>query len=212
MHPTKVPLIGLVGGIASGKSYIAEQFERRGAAVVSADALAHDVLRQADVKDAVRKRWGDRVMTSEGEVDRAALGRVVFAPQPDGPRELKHLEGITHPRIGPMALEAIARLREQGSAVAIVLDVPLMLEAGWNKFCDHMVFVDAPRPLRLARAMARGWTKEEFTRREAAQESLLAKQKLADVVIDNSQAGESLETQIERVWPRLVDAAPENRS
>ncbi len=206
MSHAKVPLIGLLGGIASGKSFVAEQMERRGAAVVSADRLAHEVLRLAEVKDAVRARWGQGVFDPDGQVNRSALGKIVFAPPPEGPRELKELERITHPRIGQLALARLAELKQQGAAAAIVLDVPLMLESGWNKFCDKIVFVDAPRSVRAARAAARGWSDEDFARREAAQESLETKRKLADVVIDNSQMGESTETQIKRIWPALVGA------
>jgi dephospho-CoA kinase len=210
MDGTKVLLVGVVGGIASGKSFVAEHLKRKGAAVVSADQWAHEVLKFDDVKKAVRQRWGDAVFSPDGQVDRAALARIVFSAAPDGPQELKHLEQLTHPQIGPLVRQQIAELVEQGTAAAIVLDVPLMFESGWNRICDKIVFVDAPRPLRLARAMARGWTQEDFARREAAQESLETKQKLADVVIDNSGSPESTTAQIEHFWHSLVGSSRPN--
>ena len=155
MDRTKVPLVGIAGGIASGKSFVAEQLERLGAAVVSADRWAHEVLKIEDVKNAVRERWGDAVFGADGQVDRPALARIVFAPAPDGPRELKWLEQLTHPRIGQLVRQEIAQLGQQGAAAAIVLDVPLMFESGWNKICDKIVFVEAPHEQRLARALAR---------------------------------------------------------
>jgi dephospho-CoA kinase len=208
METRKIPLVGIAGGIASGKSLIAGQFERHGAVVISADRLAHAVLEDDDVKRAIRQRWGDAVCQGDGQVDRAALAKIVFAAPPDGPRELKYLEQLTHPKVGQQIREQIEELSEQGTAAAIVLDVPLLFESGWNSFCDKAVFVDVPRGVRLERAAARGWTPEDFARREAAQESLETKRKLADVIIDNSGSPESAAAQVERFWHSLVDSSP----
>ncbi len=204
MDGTKVPLLGIIGGIASGKSFVAEQLERLGAVVVSADRWAHEVLKSEDVKQAIRQRWGEKVFGPDDQVDRAAMAKIVFAPPPDGPRELKYLEQLTHPIIGQRMREQVAELVTHSATAAIVLDVPLMLESGWNKVCDRIVFVDASPEVRLARARARGWTQEDFARREAAQESLESKRAHADVVIDNSGSPESTAAQIELFWHSLV--------
>ncbi len=204
----KIPLIGVVGGIASGKTFVTEQLARRGAAVISADQLAHEVLRLEPVKQKVRERWGDKVFGSDGEVDRAALARIVFGPPPGGPAELKYLEQLTHPKVGELARGRIEALNAAGAVKAIVLDVPLLTESGWHEWCDKIVFVDTPRAVREQRAVQRGWNKEEFARREAAQESLESKRKLADVMIDSSGSPESVQAQIEHVWPSLVDSFP----
>ena len=136
MQRNKPRLIGLVGGIASGKSYVAEQFERLGAAVVSADASAHEVLKLEEVKRALARPLGQSAFsTSEVRIDRRAVAKIVFAPPPDGPRELAYLESVTHPRIGERLRCQLAALAEQGSAEAIVLDVPLLAEGGWNEHC-----------------------------------------------------------------------------
>ena len=204
MGPTKVPLVGLLGGIASGKSFIAQELERLGARVVWADKLAHEVLKLDEVKNKARQRWGDAIFAADGQIDRNALGKIVFAPPPDGPGELKYLEELTHPKVGQLAREQLTQWSAQQTAPAIVLDVPLLFESGWNKICDKIVFVDAPRAVRESRASARGWTREEFLRREAAQESLETKRKLADVVIDNSGTPESARAQVEHFWQLLV--------
>jgi dephospho-CoA kinase len=205
MNPNRVPLIGVAGGIASGKSFVAEQLSRKGAAVVSADRLAHEVLRQDDVKQRARERWGDAIFSADGEVNRTALGKIVFAPPPAGPPELAYLEQLTHPKVGELARERIRRLQEQQTDVAIVLDVPLLFESGWNKFCDKIIFVDAPREVRLERALARGWTREDFARREAAQESLQTKRDQADMIIDSFESAQAVQAQIEHSWHSLID-------
>jgi dephospho-CoA kinase len=200
----KVPIIGIVGGIASGKTLIAQQLAREGAAVVSADALAHEVLAHEEVKRAARKRWGDAIFTAGGQVDRAALAKIVFAPPPDGPRERKYLEQLTHPEIGRLARARLESLGREKTAPAIVLDVPLLFESGWDKFCDKIVYVDAPRDERLSRALARGWTREDFDGREAAQASIETKRAQADVVIDNSASPEAAQAQVQRFWQSLI--------
>jgi dephospho-CoA kinase len=201
----KVPIIGVVGGIASGKSLIAGQLGRQGALVISADALAHEVLQYNDVQRAVRERWGDAVFAADGKVDRAALARIVFAPPPDGPAELRHLEQLIHPEVARLTHERLEAVQREATAPAVVLDVPLLVESGWNQLCDRIVYVDAPRDERLSRAVARGWSQEDFSRREAAQESLAAKRNASDVVIDNSASPQHAQAQIEQYWRRLID-------
>jgi dephospho-CoA kinase len=207
MHRTNALIIGIAGGIASGKSFVTEQLERHGAAVISADTAAHEVLKLEEVKDLARKRWGNAIFAADGQIDRTALGEIVFAPPPDGPRERKYLEQLTHPRIREIINRQAGELAQQGSATAVVLDLPLLFESGWNKFCDKIVFVDAPREVRQSRAAQRGWTPEEFTRRETAQQSPEAKRELADVVIDNSGSRESARAQVDRFWQSLVDTS-----
>ncbi len=199
-------MIGIVGGIAGGKTLITEQLARLGAAVISADALAHEVLKHDAVKRAARERWGEVIFSADGEIDRAALASIVFASPPDGPRERKYLEQLTHPQISRLALDRVAALQGDTSVPAIVLDVPLLVEAGWNKLCDKIVYVDAPRAARLSRALARGWTQEDFDRREAVQQPPQDKRDLADCVIDNSTTPQSAQAQVERFWRSLGDA------
>ncbi len=159
-------IIGILGGVASGKSMVARQFERLGAKVLDADRAGHEALRLPHVEKAVRRRWGDAVFGPDGRIDRARLARVVFAAGADGQRERTHLEELTHPEITRLIEEQATELAAKETAVT-VLDAPLLLEAGWGELCDKRVFVEAPRETRLKRAMARGWGEEEFTAREA---------------------------------------------
>lgn len=199
-----IPIIGLLGGVASGKSLVAKQLQDLGAGLLDGDRTGHEVLRLPEVVQAVRGRWGDCVLDAQGEVDRSRLAQIVFGPPPDGPLQLKHLERLTHPKIGDLLRQKAREMSASGQFKALVLDAPLMLEAGWHSICDYIVYVDAPLPARQARAMARGWTAADLTAREAEQESLDAKRKHADIIIDNSGSAEFTRSQVERFWHSLV--------
>lgn len=196
-------VIGILGGVAGGKSLVAHELVRLGAGLLDADRAAHDVLRMPEIEAAARSRWGAGVFGPDGRIDRGRLAEVVFAAPPQGPPERKYLEQITHPQVGRLLAEEAERLRAAG-CVAAALDAPLLLEAGWDKLCDTLVFVDAPRGLRLARARERGWNDADFAAREAAQESLDAKRRRADVVVDNAASPEATRLQVERFWHSLV--------
>lgn len=195
-----LPVLGLLGGVASGKSFVAGLLAQHGATVLDADRAGHQVLEHGDVKAALRGRWGPRVFTAAGQVNRKAVGEIVFQDQ----TELEFLEAVTHPRIGCLLQEQIEHLLQQG-APAAVLDAPVMLKAGWDAMCDAIWFVDAPRPTRLQRALQRGWTEAQFDAREAAQESLDEKRRKADVVIDNAGCGRTTAAAVARHWQQFLD-------
>ena len=195
--------LGLLGGIASGKSLVAKKLQDLGAVVLDADRAGHEMLRLPNVKDAARDRWSASIFGSDGEIERKRLAAIVFAPTDDGRRELAYLEKLTHPQIGRRLQDQLNLLRQQGVQVA-VLDAPVMLKAGWDRFCDQIWFIDAPYEVRLKRAKSRGWTEAEFRDRELAQEPVERKRELADLVLDNSGEVEYTERQIERFWHSLI--------
>jgi len=196
-------IIGLLGGVASGKSMVAEQLASCGAKVFNADEIGHEVLRQPKIEAAVRERWGNAAFGADGRIDRSRLARIVFAPPPDGPPARAYLEQLTHAEIIRIIKEQLNALA--GSAVrAAVIDAPLLAEAGLDKLCDKLVFVDAPPEARLQRALARGWRKEDFAAREDAQKSLDFKRKRADLIINNSGSPEETQAQVERLWQALI--------
>ncbi|HEV3004628.1 MAG TPA: dephospho-CoA kinase [Pirellulales bacterium] len=196
-------VVGLLGGVASGKTLVARQLCDLGAGLLDGDGAGHEVLRLPEVERLVRERWGGAVFADDGRIDRRALAQIVFAARPEGPAELKHLEQITHPLITQRLREQAAALAAAGRHLA-VLDAPVMLKAGWDQFCDTIVFVDASREVRQARAQRRGWSQEDFAAREAAQESLNDKRRLADATIDNSGSPEATRAQVERLWRSLI--------
>ncbi len=196
-------LIGVVGGIASGKSLVSEQLSRLGAEVLDADRAGHEVLGEPEVKQAIRQRWGEAVFGDDGEINRRKVSKIVFVPPPEGPRELAYLEQLTHPRIRERLRVRVAELARGTTTNAAVLDVPLLFESGWDGLCDKILFVDAPRELRLDRARLRGWSEADFDARESVQESIDVKRSRADVIIDNSSSPEHTNVQVQRFWHSL---------
>jgi dephospho-CoA kinase len=193
-------VIGVVGGIAAGKSTVSDGLRSLGAAVLDADRAGHETLLEPEVMAAARARWGERVFAADGRIDRRKVAEIVFAPPPHGPAELAFWESVTHPRIGRRLGEQIAALKQRPEVAAAVLDAAVLFKAGWESACDAILFVDAPREIRLARARQRGWSEAEFDTREAAQGSLAGRRNRADVIIDNSQTPEHTQQQVEQFW------------
>jgi dephospho-CoA kinase len=158
------------------------------------------------VREAIRARWGDSVFLPDGKIDRAAVGRRVFAEDRRADGELQFLQELLHPRIGHR-LQQIGEQFDAEGKPAIVLDAPLLLEAGWKPFCDLIVMVDVPREIRLQRALERGWSEADFDNRESAQVSLDEKRRLSDVIIDNSGPEADLRTAVREFWSRYVAPA-----
>lgn len=191
--------IGLTGGIACGKSAVARALARRGAVVFNADELGHQVLAEPDVRDALVARWGAGVIDARGQIDRKAVAKIVFGPTPEATADLDFLEQLVHPGIR-RRIEAGIRQLPDSSVPAIVIDAALLIEANWSGICTEIAFVECPREQRLRRAQARGWSEDEFTRREAAQLPIEEKRRRASHVINNSGTLAELEIEIARFW------------
>ncbi len=190
-------IIGIVGGVASGKSLLAEHLRDLGAVVLEADVIGHEVLRTEATEAAARNRWGNEIFGPDGRIDRRRLARIVFAPPPRGPNERKYLEELTHPEICRLIEQRLHELAARGQKL-VVLDAPLLVESGLNNYCDTVFFVNSPREIRMDRAKSRGWSEEDFAAREGAQDSLDSKRAKADVTIDNSGSPEETKAQVER--------------
>ncbi|MCS7305911.1 MAG: dephospho-CoA kinase [Thermoguttaceae bacterium] len=196
-------IIGLLGGVASGKTLVAQEFARLGAGILDADQAGHQVLRLPHILQAVRARWGQEVLGPDGLVDRSRLAQRVFGPSPQAEQDRLYLQQLTHPEIGQLLRQQAQELAEAGCPAA-VLDAPLLLEVGWDRWCDKLVFVDAPLELRQARALQRGWSAEQFAAREAVQWPLDKKRLRADIIIDNSGSLEHTRRQVLQFWQSLV--------
>ena len=186
------PVVGIVGGIGSGKSTVAAEFAAHGGHLIAADRLGHEALREPGIKQAIVARWGDGILDDTQQVDRKRLAAIVFADA----NERRALEAMTHPYITQRIREEIASARQRPEVRLIVLDAAVMLEAGWNGVCEHLVFVDAPHPVRLQRLGERGWSTQNVADRENAQMSLAEKRGHADAVVDNSGTPEGAAAQV----------------
>jgi dephospho-CoA kinase len=185
--------------VASGKSWIAQCLGRCGAGVLDADQAGHEELKDPVVVEELRERWGAGVIGPDGTIDRRAVGKLIFAPPPAGPRDRAFLEKLLHPRIERRLRRQAEEFSAAGLAAA-VLDAPLIIEAGWDQFCDCLLFIDTPEAVCRERALKRGWTEAELTARQHAQQSPESKRARADALIDNRGTREETQAQVERWW------------
>jgi dephospho-CoA kinase len=198
------PIIGLSGGIGAGKTFVGALFAELGCVVISSDLLVREAYRDRELKQVLREWWGDRVFSSDGQVDRPAIGRKVF----DAEGNRLRLEGLLHPRVAALR-EARMKLGAADQAVpAFVWDSPLLYETGLEAMCDATVFVDAPDSLRLERVrQTRGWDAAELARRENSQMPLDKKRLISDYVVVNTTSADSTRVQVRGLLSRILAGA-----
>ncbi|MBA3764008.1 MAG: dephospho-CoA kinase [Actinobacteria bacterium] len=199
-------LVGLTGGIGSGKSTVARMLERRGAVVLDADRLARDVVEPGTPGfDAVVARFGDAVVAPGGSLDRASLASIVFADN----EARAELEAIVHPEVRRAIAEGVAARADTDDVV--VFDSPLLIETGAHEGFPVVIVVTASAENRIARLSARGMAKSDAQARMAAQMPLEAKAAHADVLLDNDGDEAGLERQVDRLWADLRERALSSR-
>jgi dephospho-CoA kinase len=190
------PVIGLIGGIGAGKTTAARGFQMRNGAVIDADVIGHRTLEQPNIIEKVTQRWGDSVRKANGSLDRRAIGRIVFA----NPKERNALEEMVFPFIGKECKKEIKKALDDPDIRFAVLDAAVLLEAGWNENVDRIVYIEAPREIRLARVAERnGWSEADLTAREAAQWPAEMKKAKSDVILINEASSEDLQRQIDQL-------------
>jgi len=197
-----MPLIGLTGGIATGKSAATRLLAQRGAITFSADEAARAVLaRNGPALRRIAQEFGAGMLTPLGDLDRARLGRTVFAD----PEARRRLEQILHPLIRSLLRAQIeAARRDLGPDPLIVVEIPLLYEGGLETWFDQVIVVTAPRAAQIDRLRTRnGLDAEEAGRRIAAQWPLEDKVARADYVVVNDGSPAQLEAAVKNIWPRL---------
>jgi dephospho-CoA kinase len=194
-------LVGLTGGIGSGKSTVAEALSARGAAVVDADAISREIMEPGGLAyGPVVERFGPGIVGADGRIDRAGLAAIVF----NDPESLTALNELTHPAIGQVMAE---RMTEAAAgADIVVLDIPLLSIATKDRFqFSAIVVVDTPEDVAVSRLVGqRGFTEEDARARIAAQIGRGDRRAMADLVIDNSGDREDLEREVDRAWAWLT--------
>lgn len=194
--PSSTPMvIGVAGGIGSGKSALSRALGQLGCLVIDFDTQAKAALDLPEVRSAIVQWWGDELLGEDGRIDRARLAQEVFNDEAKRAR----LEALVHPLVIPNRADLMERARDAG-ARGVVLDAPLLFEAGVDKLCDVIAFVEVPRETRLQRLKAtRGWDADELARRESAQWPLDRKRNLSDVIIENTGGEDELDR-----WARHI--------
>jgi len=198
----KKPIIGILGGICSGKSTVAAEFAKLGCKVIDADKIVHKLLDKKDIKDKIVRLFGGAVLDSAGKIDSKKLAGIVFADT----EKLSSLNKIIHPLVLAQAERLIEKYNRQKQVKAIVLDMPLLAEVGWDKRCDKLIFVDCERQLRLNRAKKKEFFDENQLKiRENSQISLDKKVAIADNSIDNNSCFSALARQVSDIFSCIMD-------
>ncbi|MEK4008089.1 dephospho-CoA kinase [Paenibacillus sp. FSL H3-0333] len=194
-------IIGLTGGIASGKSTVSALFVRKGAALVDADVIAREVMLPGHpVLAAAVEAFGDRILLPDGSLDRAGLGEIVFRD----PEALQTLNNLTHPAIRREIKDRMYALEQENPQRLVIVDIPLLYESELDSLFDQIIVVYVPRRVQLARLMERSGMKlEQAEDRLRSQMDIELKRRKANYVIDNSGDPESAELQVARLWDRL---------
>ena len=187
-------ILGIAGGVGSGKSTVAEILAELGCVVVHSDELGRQALREPEIRDTITGWWGREILDETGEIDRSAVAGIVFS-RPD---QRQRLESLVHPWIEQRRRELFDVAPED--ARAFVIDAPLLFEAGLQAECDAVIFVDTDRTERLARlSKTRGWTEDDLKKREESQLPLDEKRSGSDYVIVNNGDLQNLIEQVRRV-------------
>lgn len=195
--------------MGSGKSTVAQEFARLGCAVIDADRINHENLEKPSTIARIRDLFGPEVFGPDGRIDYKALGNKVFS----NPEAVARLNGLLHPLVLERQAELIAQYQQDDRIKAIVLDVPLLLEVGWQDICDSLVFVDAPESVRYERLRKnRDWDEKTIKKRENFQIPLDKKKKLAENVISNNSPTPDLACQVEEVLSRIVASFERKRA
>ena len=194
-------VIGITGGLGTGKSTVAKMFARLGAKVLDADRIAHDVMEpnRPAWRD-VTRTFGRQILNKDRTIHRAKLATHVF----QNPSARKRLEAIIHPRVIRQMKQQLTMWERTDRARVVVLDVPLLIEANMQRLVEALVVVTATAGAQRRRLRAKGLSGRDVNARMAAQMTLSAKVALADYVVDNSDGVEWTRRQVRDIWSQLV--------
>ena len=194
-------VIGLTGGVGTGKSTVAKMFKELGATVLDADVIAHQVIEPKRLAwRQIVKAFGEDILNDDQTINRKRLAVMAFQNE----QHRRRLERIIHPQVLRHIKQQLHRLSRLRRLRAVVLDVPLLVEVGAQDVVDALVVVTAPPELQRERLKKKfGWSEEETNARMAAQWDASAKVALADYVVDNSDGVDATRTQVKRIWNQL---------
>ena len=192
-------VIGLTGGIGSGKSTVAKYLAELGAVIIDADRIGHEVLESdSKARQQVVSAFGQQILTPDGQIDRKKLGRVVFKSH----KALSRLNLIMHPRIYQAVKSRLENYRQQGADV-VVIEAPLLIEASWATLVDEVWVTTAPQATVLKRLEKMGLSHNEAMSRIRSQLPARERVKLADVVINTDCSPDELKAKVGKLWQGL---------
>ena len=196
-----IKVIGIAGGIASGKSTIAEMLELLGADVIDADKICHQLINTEDIAQEITKRWGTHIQDNHGKIKRHALAEIVFSNR----EEVSALNSIIHPKAIEQIKSRIAKLQNNAATKAIVLDAALLVESNLIDICDITMFVNTKKNTCKTRVQnSRKWPLDEIAKREKFQGLLQQKREIADVTINNNHSKEDTSNQVKDFWYQFI--------
>ncbi len=186
-------IIGVIGGVACGKSLVTQMLADIGGTVLDADRIAHEVLNRPEIVEEIVASFNDSSLldnndngsSSRPTINKKRMAQLVFGETKEQRRNRERLEGIIHPRVKTELLSRIEEWKNNSSSTLLVLDIPLLLEREWDKECNEVWFVDTPLERRIQFASQRGWAPDQLAKREVSQLPLEEKRKRADVILDN---------------------------
>ena len=198
-----MPIIGILGGIGSGKSSVVRNVKGLNLFIIDADRIGHDLLADHEIQKSLRQVFGDEIFSEPDVVDRTQIDRRVFGETTTHQSALKQLNDILHPAI---RREIYTQIESAQQYDAIILDAALLLEGGWDEHCDSLIFIDTPDSSRRQRvAENRNWTAEELAKREATQLSLEVKKSQADFTVDNSGRIQDASDELKRILETILN-------
>jgi dephospho-CoA kinase len=202
METTKrKPIIGILGGIGSGKSTVAAEFGKLGCVVIDADSIAHRLLNEPGIREQIVEFFGGGVLGIDSKVDHCKLARAAFTDA----EKIEKLNSIIHPKVLAEVEKKIEEIQKKSESKAIVIDMPLLAEVGWDKRCDELIFVECDEKKRLKRAEKSGFLgPDELKKRENFQISLDTKAAIAENTIDNNSGLSELSRQVAEIFPEIV--------
>ena len=195
-------VIGVTGGVGTGKSTVAGMFGRLGAQVLDADQITHELMKPGtSVWRKIRSRFGKEILGKDKQIDRRRLGELVFGR----PGELKKLSQVIHPAVRRRIRQQTASIRRKNPEAVVVLDVPLLIEAGSAYRVDALIVVSSSLKAAAGRLKRRsGWSLQQVRRRQGFQLPLREKERVADFVVRNNGSQAATRRQVARIWQQVV--------
>jgi dephospho-CoA kinase len=194
-------IVGLTGGIASGKTTVRKMFEKLGAYTLDADELSHKTLHQKDVYQRLLEHFGNGILDKDKKIDRKRLGKIVI----NNKKELKFLESVVHPKIAEMRNAFIENVKKKDKDAVIIYDVPLLYEKKMKNMFDTIIMVYVDRKTQIKRIMERNKISEEGAeKRLKLQMDIEEKKKKAQIIIDNGGTLDNTFKQVKNIWNKTI--------